>query len=109
MATKYKVLGQALPSANTFTDLYRVPAGNSAVISTLSVCNVSAANVTFRAMVRPGGNTISTQQYIAFEVPIPAQDTIPLTLGMSLDSTDVVTVFSFQGSVVFNLFGTEIY
>lgn len=109
MATKYKVLGQSLPSANTFTDLYRVPAGNSAVISTLTVCNVSTANVTFRVMIRPAGNTISTQQYIAFEVPIPGQDSIPLTLGMTLDSTDVVTVYSFQGSVTFNLFGTEIY
>ena len=109
MATKYKVLGQSLPSANTFIDLYRVPVGNSAVISTLSVCNISAANVTFRAMVRPGGNTISNQQYFAFEVPIPGQDTIPLTLGMTLDSTDVVTVYSFQGNVTFNLFGTEIY
>jgi hypothetical protein len=109
MAIKYKVLGQSLPNANTFTDLYTVPAGNSAVISTLNVCNTSASNVTFRAMVRPGGNAITTQQYIAFEVPVPAQDAIPLTLGISLDATDVITVHSFQGNVTFNLFGTEIY
>jgi hypothetical protein len=30
-------------------------------------------------------------------------------MGMSLDATDVVTVFSWQGNVSFNLFGTEIY
>jgi hypothetical protein len=109
MAIKYKVLGQSLPTPNTFTSLYTVPAGNSAVVSTLAVCNTSQSNVTFRAMIRPGGNTISTQQYIAFEVPIPALDSIPLTLGMTLDATDVVTVFSNQGNVTFNLFGSEIY
>lgn len=109
MAKNYKILGQSLPSPNTFTDLYTVPAGNSAVISTLTVCNTSTANVTFRTMIRPGGNTISTQQYIAFEVPIPALDSIPLTLGMTLAATDKLTVFSYQGNVAFNLFGTEIY
>ena len=109
MAIKYKVLGQALPAANTFTDLYTVPAGNSAVISTLNICNTSVANVTFRAMVRPNGNAITTQQYFAFEVPIPAQDSISLTLGMTLGPADVITVHSFAGSVTFNLFGSEIY
>ncbi len=109
MPKKYKVLGQSLPVANTFTDLYIVPAGNSAVISTLNVCNTSASNVSFRAMVRPAGNTISTQQYVAYDVGIAAQDAISLTLGVTLDATDRVTVFSVQGGVAFNLFGTEIY
>lgn len=109
MAIKYKVLGQSLPSPNIFTDIYTVPASNSAVVSTLTVCNTSTANVTFRTMIRPKGNTASTQQYIAFEVPIPALDSIPLTLGITLDATDVVTVFSNQGNVTFNLFGSEIY
>jgi hypothetical protein len=109
MPKNYKVLGQSLPTPNTFTDLYTVPAGNSAVISTLNVCNLASSNVTFRAMVRPFGNTISPQQYVAFDVGLPAQDAISLTLGMTLNATDRVTVFSFQGNVAFNLFGTEIY
>jgi hypothetical protein len=109
MPKKYKVLGQSLPTSNTFTDLYIVPAGNSAVISTLNVCNLTASNITFRAMVRPSGNTISPQQYVAYDVGLPGQDAISLTLGITLDATDRVTVFSLQGNVAFNLFGTEIY
>ena len=109
MAKNYKILGQSLPIANTFTDLYTVPTGNSAVISTLNICNTTAANVTFRVLARPSGNAISTQQYIVFDAALPAQDAIGLTLGMSLGATDKITVYSFQGNVAFTLFGTEIY
>ena len=109
MATSFKVLGQSLPSPNTFTTLYTVPAANSAIISTLNICNVSVANATFRAAIRPAGATLTTANYIAYDVALPAQDAIGLTLGITLAATDVVTVHSVQGNVVFNLFGSEIY
>ena len=109
MATTFKVLGQSLPASNTFTTLYTVPVGNSAIISTLNICNVSASNVTFRAAIRPAGATLTTAQYIAYDVALPAQDAIGLTLGITLAATDVITVHSFQGNVAFNLFGSEIY
>lgn len=109
MAIKYKVLGQSLPTPNIFTSLYTVPAGNSAVVSTLNVCNQSTSNVTFRIAVRPANVTLEGKHYVAYDVPLPAQDAIALTMGMSLDATDVVTVFSYQGNVAFNLFGSEIY
>lgn len=109
MATTYKILGQSLPTANIFTDIYTVPAGNNAIVSTLNVCNLTAANVTFRVLARPQGNTISAQQYVVYDTTLPAQDAIGLTLGMSLGATDKLTVFSFQGNVAFTVFGTEIY
>lgn len=108
MPNAYKVLGQSLPTANTFTDLYKVPGGASAVLSTLNICNTSAANCTFRVLVRPNSNTITTSQYIAFDTPVLAQDAIALTLGLTLGTNDTITVFSFQGNVTFSLFGTEI-
>jgi hypothetical protein len=37
MAYSYKVLGQAIPLANANVDLYTVPAGTSAIISTVNV------------------------------------------------------------------------
>jgi hypothetical protein len=109
MPKSYKILGQSLPSPNTFIDLYTVPAGNSAVISTLNICNTSASNVTFRVLARPAGATATTSQYIVYDAALPGQDAIGLTLGMTLASTDKLTVFSFQGNVAFSLFGTEIY
>ena len=109
MATTYKILGQSLPTSNTFTDLYTVPAGNSAIISTLNVCNTTTSNVTFRVLARPAGATETASQYIVYDAALPAQDAIGLTLGMTLAATDKLTVFSFQGNVAFSLFGTEIY
>lgn len=109
MATRIKILGQALPAANTFVDLYRVPTANSAVVSTLNVCNLTTSNVTFRVAARPNGNTLTAQQYIAYDIALGGQDAIGLTIGMSLAANDVITAFSFQGNVAFTLFGSEVY
>jgi hypothetical protein len=99
-----------MPTANTNQDLYTVPVSNSAVISTLNVCNTSASNVTFRVYARiagAAGNTAS--QAIVYDAALPAQDALGLTLGMTLAATDKITVYSWQGNVTFTLFGTEIY
>lgn len=108
MATIYKVLGQSIPTPNTFTTLYTVPAATSAIISTLNACNTSTANVTFRVAVRPAGETITAKHYVVYDSIIPQQDSISVSLGMTMGNTDVLTVFSFQGNVSFNAFGTEI-
>jgi hypothetical protein len=109
MAISYKILGQANPAPNANVDLYVVPSGRQAIISTLNICNTSVSNVTFRASVRQAGATGSSKQFLAYDTALPGQDSIGLTLGMTLDATDVVTVYSFQGNVAFNLFGSEIY
>jgi hypothetical protein len=110
MAIKYKILGQAFPAANANATLYTVPVGNSAVISTLNICNLSLSNVVFRIAVVKGGVTPTpTNSYIAFNTALPALDAIGLTLGITMDATDIVQVHSIQGNVSFNLFGSEIY
>jgi hypothetical protein len=108
MAVVYKVLGQALPAPNVFFDMYAVPSTANTIVSTLNVCNQSVSNVTFRVAVRPANATITGKHYIVYDTPLPGQDTMALSLGMSLASTDVLTVLSFQGNVSFSAFGTEI-
>ena len=108
MATTYKVLGQVAPSATTDTDLYTVPAATTAVTSTVNICNQGAASATFRLAVRPAGATISQEHYLAYDTVIAANDSIALTLGITLAATDVVTVYASTGSFSFNLFGSEI-
>lgn len=108
MANTYKILGQAIPTANTFFDIYAVPTDTSAIISTVHVCNTTASNVTFRLAARQANAEITTKQYLVFDTAIPAQDSVSVSLGMSLANTDVLTAFSFQGNVTFNVFGTEI-
>jgi hypothetical protein len=103
-----KVLGQQTPSASTDTTLYTVPASTQAVASTLSVCNTTSAAITYRVAVRPAAATIATQHYIAFDASVAANDSVLLTLGITLAATDVVTVRAGATGLAFSLFGAEI-
>lgn len=108
MASTYKVLGQSAPSATTNTTLYTVPGATSAVISTLNICNRSSTAKTFRVAIRPGGASIANSHYIAYDTLVPGNDSICLTLGITLATTDVVTVYASSSDLSFNLFGSEI-
>lgn len=108
MPINYKVLGQANPAASGLTTLYTVPSGSQAVCSTLSVCNLSSTT-TFRVAVRPSGESIVNKHYIVYDNYVNNNDTIMLTLGISLGSSDVVSVYAASNSgLAFNLYGTEI-
>jgi hypothetical protein len=108
MATTYKVLGQNAPSATTATTLYTVPSATSAVISTLVVANRAATGATYRISVRPGGASQANQHYLAYDVLVGGGDSTTLTLGITLATTDVVTVYASTADLSFNLFGSEI-
>jgi glucose-6-phosphate dehydrogenase assembly protein OpcA len=108
MPTVYKTLGQSNPSATTNTTLYTVPATTSTVISTVTVCNQASTAGTFRIAIRPAGASIAAQHYIAYDTPIAANDTIALTLGITLATTDVVTVYASGATMSFSAFGSEI-
>ena len=108
MATNYKVLGQSAPSATTDTTLYTVPSATQAVISTISVCNRGSAAATFRIAVRPDGASIANQHYVAYDVQVDGNATIPWTIGITLGDTDVVTVRASTADLSFSAFGSEI-
>lgn len=107
MANSYKVLGQVVPSATTNTTLYTVPSATSSVVSTLSICN-QGTSTTIRVAVRPAGAALSAQHYIIYDTYVNANDSIFLTLGITLATTDVVTVYAGTANVSFGLYGTEI-
>lgn len=104
----YKVLAQSAPSATTATDIYTVASSTQAVISTITVCNRAAVSATYRIAVRPNGAALANQHYVVFDTAIPASDTITLTIGLTLDAADVVTVYASTANLTFSLFGTEI-
>lgn len=108
MASTYKVLAQSAPSATTNTDVYTVGSGKSAVVSTLTIANRDSSAATYRIAIRPSGATIANQHYIVYGTQVPANDTISLTLGITLAATDVVTVYASTANLSFNLFGAEI-
>lgn len=107
MANTYKVLGQSNPAATTATTLYTVPSATSAVCSTLSIANLSTST-TFRVAIRPAGASLANEHYIVYDNYVNQNDSILLTLGFSLATTDVVTVYAGTANLAFSLFGTEI-
>ena len=108
MATVYKVLGQSNPAATTATTLYTVPAATSTVVSTINICNQAGTSDTFRIAIRPAGATLAAQHYIAYGTTIPANDSIGLTLGITLAATDFVTIYAGTANLSFSIFGSEI-
>lgn len=108
MAVAYKVLGQSAPSATTDTTLYTVPSATEAVISTITVCNRGSSSGTYRIAVRPNGASIANQHYIAYDVSLAANAVEAYSLGVTLDATDVVTIYASSGDFTFQAFGSEI-
>ena len=108
MANTYKVLGQVAPSATTATTAYTCPSATQTVISSIVVCNRAATSGTYRISIRPNGATQSNEHYIAYDVTIAANDSTALTLGITIDAADVVTVYASSANMSFNIFGSEI-
>lgn len=108
MPTTYKVLGQVNPSATTATTAYTVPSTTQTVISTISVANLGAAPGTYRIAIRPDGEAIANKHYLTYDASLAPQDTQTLTLGITLDAGDVVTVFASTATFAFSIFGSEI-
>lgn len=108
MAIIYKTLGQSSPAATTATTLYTVPAATSTVVSTLVICNRANSTSTYRIAVRPAGAALANQHYIVYDSTIAINDTVFLTLGLSLAATDVVTVYASSANLSFSMFGSEL-
>jgi len=109
MATTYKILGQLESSATTFETLYTVPAATSTVVSSINICNRTSGAKAVRIAVRQAGDVIANKQYIAYDFAIAANDSVALSLGLTLASTDVISVYANAGSSIsWSLFGSEI-
>lgn len=116
MTIAYKILGQSVPATNTWTTIYTVPTGNSAVLSTVSVCNTSnAINGRYQLAVTKSGisapTDLNSNTFIVCNSAVANNDTLFLTLGLTLGANDSVraNVTTGNASLVFNLFGSEIY
>lgn len=102
----YKVLGQ-LASTTSAVSLYTCPASTETVISTITVCNRAAAAKTYRIILRPNNETLADKHYLAYDVAIASNDTVALTLGITMDATDQLYISASDTSLSFSAFGSE--
>ena len=107
MAEALKILGQSKPAAGVLTAAYTVPAATTTVVSTITVCEQAGVATSFRLSAAVAGAADTPSQYLVYNAPLKANETLALTLGITLGIADVVRVSSLGGSVSFNLFGVE--
>jgi len=108
LAATYKVLGQVNPAATTATTAYTVPSATETVISTITVANLGGSAATYRIAVRPDGAALENKHYIVYDATIAATDSLTITIGMTLNAADVITVYTSTATMAFNIFGSEI-
>ena len=109
MAVSYKILGQSSPANTLNADLYTVPASTQAVISTIAIANTTAASAYARVYVREDGAGAFIGNAIMYDVLLTANSTLAVTLGITLNAADVITVRSSVASALtFHAFGSEI-
>lgn len=106
MAT-LKVLGQSYPTAATATTLYTCGVANGTVVSTVNVSNTSSTADTIRVAVRPAGASLANQHYQVFGLTVPGNGQYSWQCGITLANTDVVTIYSTNGTCAFSAFGQE--
>ncbi len=105
-----KILGQSNPSATTVKTLYTVPSAKEAVISTISVANLTATAATFRLILQPSADvsaTILNKQYLAYDITLGASDSTVITIGLTLATGDVIKVYGSTANIAFQAFGDE--
>lgn len=108
MSFGYKILGQSNPAINTTDNIYTVPNGKQAIISTITVCNQDLSQAsTYSIIVVPNGVVAANKHYVYKEKLIDPRDTALIKIGVGLAEGDIVKVFTSTGNVSFSVFGTE--
>lgn len=102
-----KVLGQSYPTAATATTLYTASTASGTVVSTINAANLSSTADTIRIAVRPAGAALANQHYVVYGATVPGNGQYALTAGVTLANTDVITIYSTNGTCAFNAYGQE--
>ena len=107
MADNLKVLGQLDPAATTVTVLYTVPNMTQTTVSSIVAANRTGSAITFRLSVHVAGASANDKQFIYYDKSVAANDSLTLVIGITLDQTDVIKVYTSAVNMSFNMFGCE--
>lgn len=104
---KVGILGQAAPGAATSNDIYTVPAGRRAVISSIVIAETGGGGPAVRVHARIGGAAAAVGNALLWNVLFSPNTHTGITEGWTLAATDILTVRSDLGGVTFTVFGEE--
>ena len=80
------------------------------MISTVIIANRASSADTFRLALRTDGDAIADKHYLAYDVPVAPNDSTTLTLGITMEATDVLSVSAAgtASTLSVNAFGAEV-
>lgn len=107
MATVRKILGQTQTGAGADATLYTVPASTDTVVSTIVVCETNGVAGTFKISPKTATATTTAATAIAWNMAIAANQTITLTLGITLAAASLLVVQGSTANITFSAFGQE--
>jgi hypothetical protein len=109
MAESYKYSQvQGTSSTGTYATLYNTPAATEAIISSIVICNQASSDVTVRIGLDTAEGTPGTSEFLVYDAVIAGNDTVSLTLGITLDAEKYIRVSSSADTCSFSAFVSEI-
>jgi hypothetical protein len=109
MATAYKYAQvQGSASTGTYNTLYTTPAATEAVISSLVITNQASSDVTVRIGLDTAAGTPGASEWLVYDAVVAGNDTVALTLGVTLDAEKYIRVSSSADTCNFSAFLSEI-
>jgi hypothetical protein len=99
---------QGTASVGTYATLYSTPASATAVVSTITVCNTASTAATYRIGLAGSASTPGDGNWLAYGSTVNGNDTVALTLGVSLGASKFLRVSSSASTVAFSAFVSEI-
>jgi len=109
MATAYKYAQvQGTASTGTYATLYTTPASTEAVISSVVITNQSSSAVTIRIGLDATAGTPGDSEWLVYDAAVAGNDTVALTLGITMDAEKYLRVSSSADTCNFSAFLSEI-
>lgn len=99
---------QGTSSLSTYNTLYNTSSSVQAVISTVAICNTAATDVTYRIGIDQTAGTPNNSEWIVYDSIVSGNDTVFLTVGMSLQENRFIRISSSASTSVFSAFVSEI-
>lgn len=109
MPTAYKFSQvQGTASTGTFATLYTTPSATEAVISSLVICNQSTSAITVRIGLDATAGTPGASEFLVYDASVAGNDTVALTLGITMEAGKFIRVSSSANTISFTAFLSEI-
>lgn len=117
MPTIYKRTGvQGTANVDTYATLYpnpaspsqTVPSGTSVVLSTLAIVNTGGSSASYRIGFATSAIAPVAADWLVYGGTVPANDTVFITVGVTMQSGSLIRVSSSANTVTFQCFVSEI-